>query len=296
MILWALSMFKEGSFMLKRARLKIVFLTTLCFFSDLVSENSCFENECNHFSGNSIQKIRIMGERCSGTTYIKALLEKNFPEQHVVGYKKHFMPWFDLNAFNIPKKTKEKQDFGFLSESTASSLVVLVVRDPYDWLRSFYSHPWHVSSDKMLHKGFLHFLKHEWRASDKDMDYVGVDHWNPYEARRFKNVLELRKYKTLNYLQIGLLCENFLVAPYEVIAENPEKFIDFVCENFALESVERFKNIYSYKNENKKPYIKSTYKDFKFNELIFINQQMDWDVESLVGYKKIEKLKEINER
>ena len=267
-----------------------------CFFIDCSADDFSFFNEYNHYSESEIEKIRLMGERCSGTTYIHGLLVNNFPSQHVVAPKKHFLPWFNLNAFNIPKKSKEVEDLNFLEKLTDSCLLVLVVRDPYDWLRSFYSHPWHVKGDKMLHKGFLHFLQHEWRPSDKQMDYVGVDHWNPYNQRRFRNVLELRKYITLNYLQIGVLSKNFLVVRYEDVARNPQDFIRFISENFNIQSANQFTNVLTYKNENKKNYRATKYDPFKLEEFLFINKNIDWNVEKLIGYEKVERLKVINRR
>ena len=267
-----------------------------CFFIDCSADDFSFFNEYNHYSESEIEKIRLMGERCSGTTYIHGLLVNNFPSQHVVAPKKHFLPWFNLNAFNIPKKSKEVEDLNFLEKLTDSCLLVLVVRDPYDWLRSFYSHPWHVKGDKMLHKGFLHFLQHEWRPSDKQMDYVGVDHWNPYNQRRFRNVLELRKYKILNYLQVGILVDNFFVVQYEKVAKNPAQFVEFMSENFHMEKNDVFENITSYKNEGKKKFQKKEYPPFEIKEFEFINQEIDWDVEKFIGYSKVESLDDVNSK
>ncbi len=259
------------------------------------ADNFSFFNEYNHYSESEIQKIRVMGERCSGTMYIQGLLTNNFPLQHVVASNKHFLPWFNLSAFNIPKKSKEAEELNFLEKLTDSCLLILVVRDPYDWLRSFYSHPWHVNSDKMLHKGFLHFLQHEWRASDKKRKY-GVDHWNPYDQRRFRNVLELRRYKTLNYLQIGTLSNNFLVVRYEDVAKNPQEFIHFISENFNIQSAQQFTNVLTYKNEQKKKYRAANYDPFQVEEFLFINQNIDWGTEKLIGYEKVERLRVLNGR
>jgi hypothetical protein len=273
---------------------KIVMFVS-CFFVDCAAADSSFFNEYNHYSGSEIQKIRLIGERCSGTTYIQGLLANNFPSQHVVAPKKHFLPWFNLNAFNISKKSKKADDLNFLGTLTDSCLVVLVVRDPYDWLRSFYSHPWHVNGDKMLHKGFLNFLAHEWRASDKKKEYAS-DRWNPYKQRRFRNVLELRKYKTLNYLQIGIVSKNFLVVRYEDAAKNPQDFIHFISENFNMQSADQFTNVLTYKNENKKKYHATKYDSFKAEEFLFINKNIDWFTEKLIGYEKVEELRVINGR
>ena len=40
-------------------------------------EDSAFANAFNHYSGNQIQSIAIMGERCTGTNFLSALLALN---------------------------------------------------------------------------------------------------------------------------------------------------------------------------------------------------------------------------
>src|SRR3989339_1740948 len=75
-----------------------------------VSEESIFHSEFNHYSGENIEEIAIMGSQTSGTVYLLSLVKKNFPEyvMHAANSKKfphrHFFPWFDLTKFQIPKK------------------------------------------------------------------------------------------------------------------------------------------------------------------------------------------------
>ena len=190
----------------------------------------------------------------------------------------------------------EKQDLGLLGDLNESTLLVLVVRDPYDWLRSFYGKPHHASKEKMLRKDFLYFMQHEWIPADDKVDYVAPDHWNPYDQRRFSNVLELRKYKTLNYLQIGLLAKNFVVVKYEDVLKAPQDFISFLSRSFNLQKIDEFQNVSTYKNEDKKTFHKSEYPPFKVKELVFVNRTMDWDTERLIGYNMIGSVKKIEER
>ncbi len=276
---------------------KAIFLLPLLCLSKLASAQP-FQSEFNHYCGSSIDTVWLVGERCSGTTYLLGLMKKNFPSYHVKAPRKHFLPWFDLPAFNISKKLGELKDPGILGDLGESTLFVLVVRDPYDWIRSFYSQPHHASKDKMLGKGLVHFMQHEWipMEKEKEFEYTAPDHWNPYDQRRFSNVFELRKYKTLNYLQIGMLAGNFLVVKYEDVSKSPERFIDFMSKNFNIQKSDSFQNVTTYKNENKESFHKSDYKPFKAKELGFINRTVDWDVESLIGYDLVPSVKRIQER
>ncbi len=275
---------------------KTIFIFQIFCVFKIFAGSIPFNNDFNHYSGQEINDIRLVGERCTGTNYILGLIKKNFPDYHSSAPVKHFLPWFDLPAFNISKKVGEKQDFGLLSNLGDSILLVLAVRDPYDWLRSFYAQPHHASKDKMLRKDFLYFMQHEWIPADDKPEYVAPDHWNPYDQRRFSNVLELRKYKTLNYLQIGLLAKNFVIIKYEDVLKSPQDFISFLSRSYNLQKADDFQNVSTYKNEDKKTFRKSEYPPFKVKELVFVNRNMDWDTERLIGYDMQASVKRIEER
>lgn len=290
-------------FKMRRSTLSQLFME-ICFFGlfcsvTLNADESLFENSFNHFSGNSLKKVTVIGERCSGTNYISGLIKSNFPLYKTRSdeyAQKHFYPWLDLPAFSISKKGKRERDVNFLNNSK-ECLFIVVVRDPYNWLRSFYAQPFHVLSRKMIGKGFFHFLQHEWRAEESKHNNVSYpDHWNPYKERPFKNVLELRKYKILNYLQVGILVDNFFVVQYEKVAKNPAQFVEFMSENFHMEKNDVFENITSYKNEGKKKFQKKEYPPFEIKEFEFINQEIDWDVEKFIGYSKVESLDDVNSK
>ena len=256
---------------------------TASFFEedDFEIETPSFNQKFNHTSGEVIKVISIMGERCSGTNYFRALLKENFPSCQMSDEPhKHFHPWIELIDFNIRKKTQETVDLSFIEEGS-NRLFILIVRNPYDWIRSFYKTPHHVS-DKMIGKGFLHFMSEEWNVRK----YEKVDGWNPYKERPFKNVFEMRKYKILNFLQMGMLADHFLVVQYENVRDFPEMFIYFVSNYFNLENARLFKPIRSYKGDSKKVFIPKEYRDFREDELDFINQSIDWKTESLIDYLK----------
>lgn len=271
--------------------MKSVFRWVFCvgpvwFGSLLQAQGPMFENKFTHSSGNPIESVTVVGERCSGTNYVKALIQGNFPGYRTKSdlyAKKHFLPWIDLSAFQIAKKGKRDRDLDFLKNSQRS-LFVVVVRNPYDWLRSFYAQPHHVSP-KMLKGRFFDFLQNEWQSEEGQHSEVSfTDHWNPYEGRPFKNVLELRKYKTLNYLQVGLSVEHFFLVQYEKVAQFPELFIDFMAEYFQMEKTDSFQKVDTYKNEGKKSYEKKRYPPFSVLEFQFVNQEIDWKVEELIEY------------
>ncbi len=280
----------------------LVFICLLGSVSCAALEGNLFDNEFNHGSGGVIQSVTVIGERCSGTNYVRTLVGQNFPscsldllhEKFPFLLHKHFYPWVDLTAFHVCKKGKKNENspLVFLKNSD-TNLFVLVVRDPYDWLRSFYLQPYHVS-DQLSGKGFLHFIQNQW-IPDSNLETIGncKDWLNPYEGRPFKHVLELRKYKILNFLQIGLLVDNFLIVQHEKVSEFPEQFIDFVSRYFKLEKTVPFQPVKAYKGWGEERYRKKQYFPFNSNEFYFINEGVDWGIENLIGYSKINDPKEV---
>lgn len=263
---------------------RLYILFSLALFS--LQSEEFFENRFIHHCDSLVEDMVIMGERCSGTNYVWSLLQMNFPTYTMHGdlyAKKHFFPWVDLKEFGISKKGKRDRDLNFLQGSN-QTLFVLVVRNPYDWLRSFYAQP-HFASKKMVEKGFFHFIKDEWKAVEgENSEKAFTDHWNPYENRAFANVLELRKFKMLNYLQIGLFVDHFLVVRYEFAAKHPQEFVAFVSETFEMQKNEVFQKVGSYKGEGQKKFQKKEYPPFKDVELQYVEEHLDWEVEEFVGY------------
>ena len=187
-----------------------------------------------------IHRIKVCGERCSGTNFAYHLLHENFPSLEKTGLdefgQKHFLPWFRASI-----------------SGADDCLFVVLVRDRYDWLRSFYLNPHHVD-ESLLHKGFSSFLRKPWKLRESTK-YSLIDNQNPWTQRPFSNVIELRKYKLMNYLKLGTLISNYLLARLEDISEDQEGFIDCIAKNFQLKRAKNFVPIITYKGY-RKPYRK----------------------------------------
>ena len=67
-----------------------------------------------------VNKFTIYGERCSGTNYLESLMVNNFDVSITWDYDwKHFFGWHSLN-------------------NSDDTLFIGIVRNPVDWLNSFY--------------------------------------------------------------------------------------------------------------------------------------------------------------
>jgi hypothetical protein len=270
----------------------------LVIFSLDALSGSQFDNKYNHFGGEKITRFKICGERCSGTNFVMHLLHANFPNFRETSMfefgHKHFLWWFGTPIdYQKLQKLKYTQNAVDMSGSQ-DCLFVVVIRDPYDWLRSFYLATWFVHED-LLGRGISHFLKTEWKLSDvyhrylpNQGQYGEIDNCNPWTGKPFANVIQMREYKIKNYLILGKLVDNYLFIKYEDVSDNPEEFINFVSTYFNLVKKNEFSLINTHKGSHI-PYVKKQYIPFAQNDLQFINSEIDWKMENSVGYFKKDK-------
>ena len=74
-----------------------------------------------------IERIIVKGERCSGTNYLSSLIQTNFKNvllSNELGWKHSY-----LNIFNENLYKREEL------------LVLIIFRNPYEWLNSLYQQP-----------------------------------------------------------------------------------------------------------------------------------------------------------
>lgn len=141
--------------------------------------------------------IAILGERCSGTNVVEQWIRQNLRSSIVypLGFK-HFP---DLNAclhrgFNEP--------------------LIIVTRNPVDWLVSFYRKPWHVP-EHIANLSFSEFIRVPWysvfdeaagvNASDPCYNQKIAADLDPITGLCFQNVVEMRNAKNRVFKQ---MCES----------------------------------------------------------------------------------------
>jgi hypothetical protein len=156
-----------------------------------------------------MQKYTIFGERCSGTNYLLNIMNINFDAEITWEYGwKHF--------------------FGFQDEQLQDSddtLFICIVRNPIDWINSFYREMHHlplkynktlreeVKLDEFLNKEF-------WSINDEggncDISNEMMDDRNIYTGERYKNIFELRHTK-IKWLLTDLpnKVKNYILIRYE---------------------------------------------------------------------------------
>ena len=239
--------------------------------------------------------IQIYGERNSATNYLHFLLEHNIKNVNV-GYK---YGW--KHGFAKLDKIKE--------ERAASDLIICLFKDPYSWLVSMHGKPHHAP--QMLGKSFSDFLRAEWACYQGD-NYDTRDlqkdpllpeqemmyERNPATEQRFANVIKLRSGKIQRLLELRDKVPNVMLLQYETLLAQPRINVCDVAGayNMKLNGPVKLSKGYFGKNPSKSFDRKNYYLNKEYlttyspEDLEYVNSQLDWSQEAVLGYEKIEKL------
>lgn len=212
-----------------------------------------------------IKNFTIYGERCSGTNFLQKCFSKytGLKETWEFGWK-HF---FGYNNLDIISKGED-------------TLFLCIVRDPYQWLMSFDRKRHHIEGGKKKQN----FFTDEFYSVKKDFanNYIEImKDRNVINGARYKNIFELRKYKS-RYLwyELPLYAENNYFIRYEDLLDRPQKIMQHISDIFEINLP---------KNSTIEPVRKGRY--YKPNDglLNIFNQNIDWQTEKTIGYSKMDK-------
>lgn len=242
-----------------------------------------------------INKFTILGERCSGTNILRALILKNFEIE--------FTEEFGHRHFHIFHNTFDNSD---------DCLFVSIIRNPYDWINSLYLKPWHLSyetaQDEYHFLNHLFFSKHpsDERKGTK-LEYMNIDVENNREKlscgceiqddinlktrKKYKNILECR-YDKINFMQTEMpkKVKNHIIIRYEDLINDFDytmfslrnKF-KLISRNVGFEKEESYKGRAVLKNGKKFKYIPTKYNIFS-EDKIKNHKYFDMQIEKSLKY------------
>ena len=201
-----------------------------------------------------IKYIQLFAERCTGSNYLTRLIEYNFKVKITWQYGwKHWYINYDL--------CKDQED----------TLFVILVRNPYDQIRSMYITPHHAPT--LTNISFSTFIRKEWQSEDHNKDVFEIEN----------NIQTLLSKKMKNFVGLKWVVKNFILFRYEDIKENisilRELNTEFQIEMKSNEIV----NINEYK-QTKNLYIPKKYNEINEEDIKFINESLDWEIYNELGY------------
>jgi len=210
-----------------------------------------------------MEKVKVYGERNSGTIYLEWLLVKNLEvgvlDDYIFGWKHRVAPGKE----EIEEMIKGNVPY------------ICLVKNPYSWLLSMHKRPYHHESLRKV--SFTEFLK--------------------YSYGDYRNPIVMWNKKNRSYVEMGNYSDNHIVVKYEDLLKDPKQQLTLLSEKFGFQKPGLFKNIHNLLTNshgvNKRRfhadyYIKEAWRKKLNNDHIkYINQFLDEDLLSILGYNKI---------
>lgn len=211
-----------------------------------------------------IKRVQIFGERCSGTNFLQRLIDNNLdiPIGWCLGWKHFPISYENLLASKYLEKERE-------------FLVIVIVRNLDDWLRSLHSMPHHAP--KMRKYSFSEFLRAPWETeiiADLSEDGSFLD-----------NVLALRAAKMKQFLSFKKHFSNFYFINYEVLKAYPEEVLADIASRYDIPCSPLFRYIRTYKGMEGTPNYKAKiYEPICREDQEYIQDNIDLEMEAVAGY------------
>lgn len=229
----------------------------------------------------SIRNINIFGERCSGTNYLEQLIKSNLETiqlSSAYGYK-HFFPQKEITGL--------KKD-----------IFIIIYRDPFNWLRSFYRNPWHVAPE-LQNMPFSDFIRNEWKCvwdkhsgkSEGDELY-GTEmlfERDPATGERFGNILKMRSAKVAAFETIREKTPYTYYMKYEDLNSDPEHHVRCISNIFSIPMTNTFSHVTTYKGQKwyqswKTKFFRKGLPTITREDIAYIVEQLDEKLELSIGY------------
>ena len=226
-----------------------------------------------------VTRVCVLGERVSGTCFVQSLIAENTHLKVVAPYgHKHFYQDTD----------KMRRD------DNEDTLFVFISRDLVEWLSSFKNNTFHADKPIRNCKDMSSFLRMEWKCifdgtsgTPETSSVYGTEMMaerNPADGKRFENVVQMRNSKMRHFLGIQEHVKHFVHVRYEDVRENQEGFLSDMCSSFGIRRNPVFHPINSVRGKGRVPYVRKTYEEMCAEDVDFVVQNVDLELESFLGY------------
>lgn len=220
-----------------------------------------------------IDRFQVLGERCSGTNFLAALMRRNIPglaQSRELGWK---------HGFANPKRAE-----------VDGLLTLIIYRHPVRWLQSVHRTPWELD-DGMHDLAFSDFIRAEWRAVWRNPGPNGAVRvrtngrdLDPETGERFANALRMRRTKIAWQEGFANRPVNVCYLRYETLNRAPEATMRAIASRFGLSMNDSFEPVTDYKGEGKRSYAPKLRPEPEPEDLGFIWAELDPSIEARIGY------------
>ena len=228
----------------------------------------------------NLKYFMIYGERCSGTNFLQQCILENFNLKYTDdGYDhRHFFGFQDF-------KNNEVED---------QTLFLGIIRNPIDWIYSFYNNQHYVPTVNSDLKNFLFNNFYSVKGGGKEGELIKED-LNYETKQKYKNIFELRKMKNRYLLDImPTKVKNYVLISYDDLKTNTIEILNKLKLDFGLEQKQSsIVGIDYYKDEKDRKYeprdsifsnnvMKAIIKNVNMNQERRINQNIDVILSNIV--------------
>jgi hypothetical protein len=234
-----------------------------------------------------LKYVQLFGERCSGTNFLESLIRKNF---RGLALTKEFggKHWFikDHHPRCRPNHSTDYQCIRRLTDS-ADTLFLCLFRNPYDWLRSLNARPYHAGRHWGL--PFSDFIRDPWHSWETTRVHPAWpdradNYWFIEDA---ENILRLRTRKILHLLGLEQIVDHVYMLRYEDLRDDPQILIEIAKRyGIAMQGPNVVGERRHFGQGGSAPFAPRQYPKIRDSDLSFIADELDWSVESRIGYTK----------
>ncbi|MEP3331251.1 hypothetical protein [Sedimentitalea sp.] len=223
-------------------------------------------------------RFQVLGERSSGTNFVKRLLGRNTPLQptEALGWKHGF-----AQAMAVPPDLA----------------VICVVRNAVDWALSMHAKPWHTVPDIQL-LVFSDFIRTPWQTIiDRPRYFEGasgivgqplLQDRDPLTGMIYKDLFALRSAKLaslIGYLNRDCTC---VILRMEEVQADPERHVDDLTAALGLPARDApFRAVAKRLGSKFKPAVEQrpqTPDRMSPGDLAYLRAQLDREKEARLGY------------
>lgn len=231
-------------------------------------------------TGQDLRYIQTFGERNSGTNHLKRLVSEymHCPDNFLGSWASEKNPINGAKLFGYKHYYAEHRKLA--CDAQRETLFLVIYKNPYTWIRSTLIKPYHF---KVCLEG----------KTIEDLPNLPLAGFNvrgdeipdvhPETGERI-SIFELRKHKIINWENLVNQVHNVAYVNYEDLLLRPTEIVQDIVTEFG--SLFSSQQVAAYKTDAK--YIEK-YVDpepFSQSEMDAIDANIDWSVESRIGYKR----------
>lgn len=236
--------------------------------------------------------------RCSGTNYLDALLQNNFPSLSFSATSPSSPKTFGWKHGDTGTATYIHHKGGLLDVEmmplnwalSRDAILFVIFRNPISWVQSLHCNPHNIPEAYGVN--FSAFIRQ--RVRSYHTDPPGSES-SPLKSVRkqqlrdkrliedYDTVFDMRKIKIKIFESFKYRFHNVVYCNLETLEQDPERLLRNIAECYSLPMLPKFKDISTYKG-GETPFRKSTYDPVSNEDLQYMLSHIDWSAESKVGY------------